>query len=238
MKAPAMPESDLKMSSTGKTTSGDTDTIVGCVLAGGLSRRMGGGDKSLIPVDGTSMMTRVMDRLSPQVGRVIINANGDPNRFASYERPVVPDPIEGFAGPLAGILAGLLWTRANMPTAAHVLTVAADTPFFPLDLAQRFKSRCARNDTAIVLAASGGKQHPVFGYWPVGLADDLQRWLAENQSRKVLHWVERHPNLSESFDELNLNGTRLDPFFNANTPEDIELANTLAGAMAEKEKSA
>ncbi len=232
-----MPESDLKDLSMEEATSGAAGNVVGCILAGGLSRRMGGGDKSLIPVGGASMMTRVIDRLSPQVGRIIINANGDPNRFAHYQRPVVPDPVDGFAGPLAGILAGLLWTRANRSTATHVLTVAADTPFFPLDLERRFRSRCHQNNSTIVLAASGGKQHPVFGYWPVGLADDLQRWLAENQSRKVLHWVERHLNLSESFDEANLGGTRLDPFFNANTPEDIELANSLAGAMAEEEQT-
>ncbi len=197
-----------------------SDTFVGVVLAGGLSRRMGGGDKSLIPVAGKPMLQHVIDRLAPQVGTVIVNANGDPGRFARFERTIVPDSVTGFAGPLAGVLAGLTWARQNRPDAAYVVSAASDTPFFPIDLVTRLSAAVGDNPDTIVLAETGGKVHPVFGLWPVALADDLAHWFETSETRKVLAFVDRHASARVAFDDTPAPGG-LDPFYNANEPDDL-----------------
>ncbi len=195
----------------------DTGAIPGVILAGGLSRRMGGGDKALREIGARSLLRHVIDRLSPQAAPLALNANGDPARFAGYGLPVLPDPVAGFAGPLAGVLAGLDWAAAL--GASHIVTVAADTPFFPADLVARLYPALAA--APIVLAATpdparGRARHPTFGLWPVALRDDLRAALVAGL-RKVVHWTDAHGAVEVLFDSPEAR----EPFFNVNTPEDL-----------------
>ena len=225
------------------TTSGHDETLlkdntrwaslaVGCVLAGGLSRRMGGGEKSLKDLAGQPMLARVIARLKPQVGAIVINANGEPARFSQFDLPVAADPVQGFAGPLAGILCGMRWAEAHHPDARWVVTVATDTPFFPEDLVARLVGAAGHHEAMIALAKSGDRVHPVFGLWPVALADDLEAAMREEDLRKVLVWVRRHANVEVIFSGRVVDGIELDPFFNINTPEDMETAEALAGELS------
>ena len=205
---------------------------VGALLAGGRSRRMGGGDKSLKPLGGRPMLAHAVDRLEPQVGRILLNANGDPERFAEFGLPVVADPVAGFAGPLAGVLAGFDWASENAPGVRWIVTAATDTPFFPENLVARFVAAAGHHETMIALAKSGDNLHPVFGLWPVVLAKDLRQWLTEGENRKVLAWVDRHPMVEVEFPGFSVAGELLDPFFNANTPDDMAVAEAILQEMA------
>jgi molybdenum cofactor guanylyltransferase len=205
--------------------------IVGCILAGGQSRRMGGGDKALRPIGGQAMLARVIDRLAPQVGQIVLNANGDPDRFAAFGLPVVADTVEGYAGPLAGVLAGMQWANAQAADVTHIASAASDTPFFPADLVKRLVE-AAQDDDTIVLATSDGNRHPVFGLWPIGLADDLAAWMHTTETYKVLAWVGRHRLATVDFPLETIAGHVVDPFFNANTPEDLAMAERYLGGSA------
>jgi len=202
------------------------------ILAGGLGKRMGGGDKPLVALGGKPMLARVVARLAPQVERIVINANGDPARFASYGLPVVADTIVGFPGPLAGILAGMRWSRANLPEARFIVSAASDTPFFPENLVERLAEGCGRDEETIALAASPAGTHPVFGLWPVALADDLEAFLKSDSGGKILTYADRHLRLNVPFDDIVLpGGATVDPFFNVNTPEDAARAAEIAAAF-------
>jgi molybdenum cofactor guanylyltransferase len=196
--------------------------IVGLLLAGGQSRRMGGGDKALRLLGGVSLLDRVISRLRPQVDVLVINANGDPTRFAGFGLPVVADSIPDFAGPLAGVLAGLDWAAEHRPGCELVASVATDAPFFPRDLVVQLIR--GRDDAGadLACAASGGRTHPVFGLWPLRLCDDLRRAVAEEGVRKVDQWTGRHKLATVSFSDHPY-----DPFFNANRPEDFAAAAAL-----------
>jgi len=208
---------------------------LGVILAGGQATRMGGGDKTLLELDGRPILAHVIDRLAPQVAGLALNANGDPARFAPFELPVVPDSIPGFAGPLAGVLAGLDWAAAQ--GADRIVTVAGDTPFFPRDLALRLQEAATGMTHPLVLAAtpadpdmqtksksrSGMIRHPTFGLWPVTLRDDLRDALAGGL-RKVVLWTQTHDGREALFD------TPGDPFFNVNTPGDLARARALPEA--------
>ncbi len=200
--------------------------VTGVILAGGLSRRMGGGDKGLLELGQRSMLGHVIDRLRPQVGRIVLNANGDPARFAGFGLPVAADTIEGFVGPLAGVLAGLRWSAENTPEVTHVVSVSADAPFLPADLVAQLMAAIALRPTAISLAQSGGEMHPVIGLWPVALTDDLELELRAGM-RKVLRWTDKHGTVPVDFPFLERAGVRIDPFFNANTPEELDEARRL-----------
>jgi molybdopterin-guanine dinucleotide biosynthesis protein A len=202
--------------------------VTGVILAGGLSRRMGGGDKTLLDLGGATMLGCIIDRLRPQVTQIIINANGDASRFAAFGLPVVADETADYPGPLAGILAGMRWSLAHAPAARHIATVSSDAPFLPMDLVARLSSAIADRPDTIVLARSGGGLHPVIGLWPVALADDLQAWLAAG-TRKVLAWVDRHASAQVDFPEVEIGGRKVDPFFNANTPEELAVVRALIG---------
>ncbi|MGR3804339.1 molybdenum cofactor guanylyltransferase MobA [Marinibacterium profundimaris] len=196
----------------------------GVILAGGLARRMGGGDKGLLELGGQPILRHVIDRLSPQVGALALNANGDPQRFAAYGLPVVADSIEGFAGPLAGVLAGLDWAAGQ--GAEAIVTAAADTPFFPRDLVARLNACASGQEHPLVLAATpdperGRVRHPTFGLWPVALRDDLRAAL-EGGLRKVVLWTDGHDGREALFED-----GPPDPFFNVNTPEDLATARAL-----------
>ncbi len=206
---------------------------LGVVLAGGLSRRMGGGDKCLVPLGERPMLAHVLDRLRPQVGSLIINANGDPGRFRGFKLPVVPDPIDGFAGPLAGVLAGMRFAQTNAPEARWIVTAASDTPFFPHDLVVRLVGAIAHEEHGIALALSGDRVHPVFGLWPISLADALDEWLKAGEARKVLAFADRYPRIDVRFAGITVDDVEIDPFFNVNTPEDLEVAMAVLGAIAE-----
>ena len=199
---------------------------LGVLLAGGLSRRMGGGDKGLMPLGGKPVMAHAFDRLEAMSDGIIINANGDPSRFAGFEATIVPDTVGGFAGPLAGVLAGLEYADGLDDGFTHVISAAADTPFFPQTLAEQFLKTAENTDT-IVLAGSDGRRHPVFGLWPVSLTSDLKEWLQDENNRKVLAWVDRHQWDVVEFPMLDNGAESLDPFFNINTPEDFAVAQTL-----------
>lgn len=188
---------------------------LGVILAGGQSRRMGGGDKTLLRLTDHRILDLVIARLSPQVRAMALNANGAPDRFADTGLRVLPDPLPDFPGPLAGVLAAMEWAAAK--GAPSVITVAADTPFFPADLVAKL-DQAARN-SGFSLAATGAKPdwHPVFGLWPVRLRDTLRRDLQEGQ-RKVIDWARRHGAEPALFTDTP------DPFFNINTPEDLALA--------------
>jgi molybdopterin-guanine dinucleotide biosynthesis protein A len=196
-------------------------SVTGVILAGGQSRRMGGGDKGLLDLAGQPMLAHVVERLAPQVGRIVVNANGDPARFARFALPVVADSVPDFPGPLAGVLAGMRWSRTHAPAARWIATAAGDAPLLPRDLVQRCRAALRERPGAIALAQSAGELHPVIGLWPVALADDLETQLRAGV-RKVLAWTDCHGTVPVSFPFVDLGGRSLDPFYNANTPDELE----------------
>ena len=196
---------------------------LGVILAGGQARRMGGGDKGLLKVGGTTLLDLVIARLSPQVDGLALNANGDPDRFAGVGLPVLPDTIADYPGPLAGVLTGLDWAADQ--GARHIVTAAADTPFFPADLVPRLMLASEEAGKPIALARTVNGRHPTFGLWPVALRDDLRTAL-KNGVRKVVQWTDSHGTAMADFPVVGF-----DPFFNVNTPEDLaEAARLMAGA--------
>jgi len=197
---------------------------LGVILAGGQATRMGGGDKGLLPLGDATLLDHVVDRLSPQVADLALNANGDPARFARFGLPVLPDPMGGFLGPLTGVLAGLDWAAEQ--GAEAIVTAAADTPFFPCDLVPQLLLAGEGMTHPLVLAATpdpkrGIARHPTFGLWPVALRDDLRAALQEGL-RKVVLWTDRHGGREAVFPVQ-----RFDPFFNVNTPADLADAERL-----------
>ena len=199
-------------------------STLGVILAGGLARRLGGGDKALTEVGGRPLLAHAIERLSPQVDRIVINANGDPARFNRFGLPVVADTVEGFAGPLAGVLAGMEWALANAPNCAWIATVATDAPFFPEDLVSRLFEAASDDSVDLACAESNGRAHPVFGIWPVRLADDLQHALVVEDIHKVDAWTRNHRLSLVPFPT-----PVVDPFFNINRPEDVAEAARIMG---------
>jgi molybdopterin-guanine dinucleotide biosynthesis protein A len=199
------------------------NSIPGVLLAGGLARRMGGGDKPMRTIAGRTILERVIARLEPQCDGLILNANGDPARFAAFDLPVVADGVPDFPGPLAGILAALDWAATNRPEVKFVLSAAADCPFLPRDLVARLEAACAAERAELGVAASGGRTHPVIGLWKVGLRDELRHALIKEDMRKIDRWTARYKLTTVSWPTAPL-----DPFFNANTIEDIAEAERLA----------
>ncbi len=191
--------------------------IAGLVLAGGQATRMGGGQKALLELGGRTLLARVLERLAPQVDLIAITANRDLERYAPFDLSVLTDTIEGFPGPLAGVLSGMRW--ASEQGCSHIVSVAGDTPFFPLDLVERM----AAEPSAIAMAATrdeerGVLRQPTFGLWPVDLADDLEASLMEG-TRKIVAWANRH-----GVGEIVYDPEPFDPFFNVNTPDDMDVA--------------
>jgi molybdenum cofactor guanylyltransferase len=195
----------------------------GVLLAGGLARRMGGGDKPMRQIGGRTILARVIGRLRPQCDALILNANGDPARFASFGLPVIADSVADFPGPLAGILAGLDWTAKNRPDVAWMLSAAADCPFLPRDLVARLHRERIEQNAQLAVAASGGQSHPVIGLWSVALREELRHALVDEDIRKIDRFTARYRLATVTWPNQPL-----DPFFNANTAHDLAEAERLA----------
>jgi len=200
-----------------------SDNTIGLILAGGLARRMGGGDKPLTRIGGVTILSRVLKRMKPQCTSIILNANGDPSRFADTGLPVVVDGVPDFAGPLAGILAGLDWTAAHAPGIAYVVSVPGDCPFLPRDLVTRLHQARAASGLPLACARSGDWRHPVVGLWPVALRADLRRALTVEGLRKIESWTARHGAALADWP-----AEPVDPFFNVNMPDDAVAAERIA----------
>jgi molybdopterin-guanine dinucleotide biosynthesis protein A len=196
---------------------------LGVVLAGGLARRMGGDEKAGIVVGGATILDRVLARLEPQCRGLIINANGDPARFAATGLAVVSDSVPDFPGPLAGILAGLDWAALNAPDVAWVVSVPNDCPFLPRDLVARLQRTRSEAGTPLACAQSGGRRHPVVALWPVELREKLRHALVSENVRKVEDWAARCGVAVADWPDAPV-----DPFFNVNTPDDVATANRIA----------
>ena len=196
---------------------------LGVILAGGLARRMGGGDKTMRAIAGRPILDHVIERLAPQCASLILNANGDPARFDAWALPVVPDDVPDFAGPLAGVLAALDWAALHHPAIEWVVSVAGDCPFLPRDLVARMQTERALMEAELAVAASGDQSHPVVGLWKVSLRDALRHALVVEECRKIDRWTARYKLVTTQWPV-----TPVDPFFNANTPDDVAEAEALA----------
>lgn len=192
---------------------------------------MGGGDKGLVEVAGQPMLAHVVARLRPQVDALVLNANGDPGRFAGFGLPVVADTMADFPGPLAGVLAGLRWALGHAPSATHVVSAPGDAPLLPQDLVAKLEVAAQARPGAIPVAASEGQMHPVIALWPVSLADDLEAALRDGL-RPVRRFIDRYGAVPVPFTAVDLNGHAFDPFFNANTPEDLAVLRSAFAAGA------
>lgn len=206
----------------------DVPTL-GLVLAGGLARRMGGGDKALLRIGGKPILDRVLARLQPHCLAIALNANGDPSRFAAYGLPVIADSVPDFAGPLAGVLAGLDWMAAQHPGVAWMVSVPGDCPFLPDDLVPRLHAARQAAGTPLACARSGDWRHPVVGLWPLRLRDDLRHAVMVEGLRKIEVWTARHGIAIADWPD-----TPIDPFFNVNTPDDAARADALAASDGER----
>ncbi len=197
---------------------------VGVLLAGGRARRMGGGDKCLRELKGETLLGRIVARARPQVRSLILNAGGDPARFAEFGLPVVADVIGGYAGPLAGILTAMAWARANAPDCPWVASFPTDAPFLPHDLVARLMAAVERERAELACATSAGRAHPVVGLWPVRLEDDLRKAMEGEAMRKIDLWTARY-----RLARVDFATDPVDPFFNVNAPEELAEAERLLG---------
>ncbi|WP_313791063.1 molybdenum cofactor guanylyltransferase MobA [Neorhizobium turbinariae] len=197
------------------------------ILAGGKSSRMGE-EKTLLTIGSDTILRHIVRRLMPQVSSVYLNA---PTTFTELPKlPRVPDTLNGQIGPLAGVLAGLRHAKGSHPDQTHLLTVPSDSPFLPTDLVSQL-SAAVRENNDVIIASSGGRDHPVFGLWPVSLADDLEAWLAEPDNRRIHAFLRRHPTVTVDFPFKETPQGLLDPFLNINTPDDLELARRFADEL-------
>ncbi|NDV85329.1 molybdenum cofactor guanylyltransferase MobA [Aurantimonas aggregata] len=207
-------------------TSADYPATLGVILAGGLARRMGGGDKPMRTVAGRPILDHVIERIAPQCEGLVLNANGDPARFAAWGLPVIADTVEDHPGPLAGILAALDWAAEHRPDVEWVASAPGDCPFLPRDLVARLHEARIAADVPLAVATSGDQAHPVVGLWQVGLRQDLRQALVEEGLRRVDRWTARHGVAAVSWPV-----DPVDPFFNANTVEDLAEAERLAASL-------
>jgi molybdenum cofactor guanylyltransferase len=195
----------------------------GVLLAGGLARRMGGGDKGMKRLGGRPIMDRIIERARPQVTKLLVNANGDPARFEVYGLPVMADVIEGYAGPLAGVLTGLEWAAEQAPAGTRfVASFAVDAPFVPLDLVAKLRRAVEDDGAEMACAKSGDRTHPVIGLWPLKLAGALRRAMAEDEMRKIDRWTARYRLV-----EVDFATEPFDPFFNINDPDNLAEAERM-----------
>jgi molybdenum cofactor guanylyltransferase len=200
---------------------------VGVILAGGLARRMGGGDKPMRTIDGRTILDRVISRFRPQCDDLLLNANGEPDRFAAFGLPVIADSVADYPGPLAGVLAALDWAAEQRPQANWVASVAGDCPFLPRDLVARLHAARIEAGATLVVAQSGAQRHPVVGLWRIDLREDLRDALLSGV-RKIQLWTSRYPIAVATWA-----AEPVDPFFNVNAADDLEEARRLARLLEE-----
>ncbi|MBZ9885985.1 MULTISPECIES: molybdenum cofactor guanylyltransferase MobA [unclassified Mesorhizobium] len=205
-------------------------SVAGIILAGGQSRRMGGGDKPLLSLGKARLIDHVATRLRPQVATLGLNANGDPARFAGMGLPVIQDTMPGHAGPLAGILTGLEWA-ATQTNCRWLVSAAGDTPFFPDNLVERLVLAAPDRPGTIAVASSDGRWHPTFALWPLGQRDALRHFLVDEDNRRVSAFMERHGHVEVEFPMIEARGQKIDPFFNINTPDDLAAAERLLQSL-------
>ncbi len=198
------------------------EKIIGVILAGGLARRLGNIDKALVKIDATTLLDRAITNLEKQCSQIIINANGNPDRFESTNKPIVADTIEGHAGPLAGVLAAMQWVQQNEPQTKWIATLPVDTPFAPDDFARKLLLETTKTNADMACTSSNGRHHPVVGLWPVDLADQLKQAMMKEDMRKVDLWTARYKLTIVDFEV-----GQYDPFFNINRPADIEKAEQI-----------
>jgi len=199
-----------------------SEITAGIILAGGQSRRMGGTDKPLLELCRVPLLARSISALRPQCDALLISANGDPARFSTYGLPVVADDVPDFAGPLAGILAGLDFIAAYVPEARFAVSVAADTPFLPGDLVARLHQARDAEGAELACARSDGRIHPVIALWPIAIRIDLRQALVEEGERKIERFLARY-----SLAYADWPAEPYDPFFNINTPADLAEATQI-----------
>lgn len=199
-----------------------TSPVVAVLLAGGLARRMGGGDKCLREVAGRPLLSRVIERILPQVDHVVLNANGDPERFSEFGLPVIADVVEGNAGPLAGILTGLDWAARHVTECEWVVSVPTDAPFLPMDYVARMMAAIEDEDAELACASTNGRTHPVAGLWALRLMLELRSALIDEDIRKIDQWTVRY-----RLADVEFSSEPIDPFFNANRPEDLKAAEVI-----------
>jgi molybdenum cofactor guanylyltransferase len=204
-------------------TSSYAPATPGILLAGGLARRMGGGDKPMRIIAGQTLLERLIARMAPQCDGLVLNANGEEARFADFGLPVIADSVADFPGPLAGILAGLDWAATDRPDVAWVVSVPTDCPFLPRDLVARLHHSRAEQNAQLAVAASGGRSHPVIGLWAVSLREELRHALTVENVHKVDRWTARYRLATVTWPS-----EPFDPFFNVNTADDIAQAERLA----------
>ncbi|MDP7392521.1 MAG: molybdenum cofactor guanylyltransferase MobA [Alphaproteobacteria bacterium] len=199
-----------------------TSPIVAVLLAGGLARRMGGGDKCLREVAGRPLLSHVIERILPQVDHVVLNANGDPERFSEFGLPVIVDVVEGNAGPLAGILTGMDWAARHVTECEWVVSVPTDAPFLPMDYVARMMAAIEDEDAELACASTNGRTHPVAGLWALRLMLELRSALIDEDIRKIDQWTVRY-----RLADVEFSSEPIDPFFNANRPEDLKAAEVI-----------
>lgn len=198
------------------------ESVVGVILAGGLARRMGGGDKCLLPLVGKTLLQRTIERAQPQVTKLLLNANGNSLRFARTKLPVVADVFPDNRGPLAGIHAALCWMQKDNPNAEWLASFASDTPFFPTDLVERLFTAATTQHAHLAVATSKGRSHPVFALWHVSLIGKIAEQLETGDVPRLQDWIAQQKNV-----EVDMPVDSYDPFFNINTPQDLYAAETM-----------
>jgi len=203
-----------------------SESVVGVILAGGLAKRMGGGDKCLLPLAGKSLLQRTIERAQPQVSQLLLNANGNSLRFARSRLPVVADSNPNNLGPLAGIHAGFVWMQVNTPKLEWLMSFASDSPFFPRDIADTMLAAAITKEKRLVVATSNLRVHPVFSLWHVSLASKISAQLITGEAPRLQEWISASEPL-----EINFSAEGYDPFFNINTPQDLYAAEPLAALV-------
>ncbi len=208
-------------------SSSNSKNVLGVILAGGQSRRFGGGDKFIKELNGEALVDRVVERVRPQTEQMIISSNSETPHLTKFGLPIVADTIHGFAGPLAGILTGMEWTRQHYPDIEWIVSFPSDAPFVPLDCVSKMLEQAQMDNAEIVCASSAGRTHPVCALWRIDLADNLRQAMEEEEMRKIDLWTARH-----RLSALEFSDQPFDPFFNINRPEDLEQAEVILAGLS------
>jgi molybdopterin-guanine dinucleotide biosynthesis protein A len=203
-----------------------SESVVGVILAGGLARRMGGGDKCLLPLAGKSLLQRTIERAQPQVSQLLLNANGSSLRFARTRLPVVADANPNNLGPLAGVHAGFTWMQVNAPKQEWLMSFASDTPFFPTNIADELLAAAINSGKTLIVATSKLRVHPVFSLWHISVASKISAQLITGEAPRLQDWIKAQEPL-----EVDFKADAYDPFFNINTPQDLYAAEPMAALV-------